>query len=121
MARIFVSGLFGTEDSTMKRLRSMSPVFGVGLRTGLTVALLAVSPSLFAWGPNAFYPTPMDPLMPSPEQAQQLRGEVSGVLETMRRAHWQSARREWTGVPVQEGHNRPDSGTSAYGPSSSER
>jgi hypothetical protein len=105
----------------MKRLRSMSPVSGVGFGAGLTVALLAVSPSLFAWGPSAFYPTPMDPPMPSPEQAQQLRGEVPGVLETMRRAHWQSARREWTGVPVQDDDNRPDSGTSAYEPSSSER
>ncbi|HSO81737.1 hypothetical protein [Thiocapsa sp.] len=99
----------------------MSPVFRVGLGTGLTVALLAVSPSLFAWGPSAFYPTPMDPSMPSPEQAQQMRGEAPGVLETMRRAHWQSARREWTGIPAQEGENRPDSGASADGPASSER
>ncbi len=94
----------------------MISVSRVRLGAALVMPLLAASPSLLAWGPSAFYPTPMDPVMPDPERAQQLRLEVPGVLETLRHAHRQSARQEWTGVPAQEGDNRPDSGTSASGP-----
>lgn len=87
----------------MNQSRSMKHVLSVMLSAVLTVPLLTASPSLLAWGPSALYPTPMDPLMPSPERAQQLRLEIPRVLETLRQAHRQSASQEWTGVPAQEG------------------
>jgi hypothetical protein len=73
-------GSFGTEESTMKRMRSMNLVLRVRIGAALAMPLLAASPSVVAWGPNAFYPTPVDPLMPGPERAQQLRIEVPGML-----------------------------------------
>jgi hypothetical protein len=99
----------------MKRMRSMNPVLRVRIGVALAVPLLAASPSVVAWGPSAFYPTPVDPLMPSPERAQQLRVQTPGVLEPLAHAHWQSARRGWTSVPVREGDNLPDSRASASG------
>jgi hypothetical protein len=99
----------------------MNLVFRVRIGFALAVPLLAASPSVIAWGPNAFYPTPVDTVMPGPERAQQLRGEVSGVLETLRYAHWHSARLGWTGGPVREGDNPGGSGASAYGQSSPDR
>jgi hypothetical protein len=120
-ASAFFSGLLVAEESTMTRVRSMNLVSRVMVGTALTVPLLAVSPSLFAWELSALYPTPMDPLMPDPERARQLRAEVPGVLDTLRYAHWKSARREWTGVPARDVDSRPDSGVSASGSSSSER
>jgi hypothetical protein len=97
----------------MKRMRSMNLVSKV--RIG--VSLLAASPSVVAWGPSASDPTPVDPLMPSPERAQELRVQTPGVLEPLAHAHWQSASRGWTGVPAREWSNLPDSGTSASGTS----
>jgi hypothetical protein len=101
-------------------MRSMNLVFRVRIGVALAVPLLAASPSVIAWGPKAFYPTAVDPVMPGPERAQQLRGEVPGALETLRYAHWQSARLGWTGVPVREGDKPGGSGASASGPSSPE-
>jgi hypothetical protein len=99
----------------MKRMRSMNPVLRVRIGVALAVPLFAASPSVGAWGPSAFYPTPVEPLMPGPERAQELRVETPGVLKPLGHAHWQSARRGWTGVPVREGDNLPDLGTSASG------
>jgi hypothetical protein len=99
----------------MKRMRSMNLVLRVRIGVALAVPLLAASPSVGAWGPSAFYPTPMEPLMPSPERAQELRVQAPGVLEPLAHAHWQSARRGWTSVPVREGDNLPDSRASASG------
>jgi hypothetical protein len=84
----------------MKRKRSMNLVLRVRIGAALAVPLLAASSSVVAWGPNAFYPTPVDPLMPGPDRAQQLRIEAPGMLKTLGGAHWQSARRGWTGAPA---------------------
>jgi hypothetical protein len=84
----------------MKRMRSMNLVSTVRIGAALAVPLLAASPSVVAWGPSAVYPTPVDPSMPGPERAKQLRIEAPGMLKTLRGAHWQSARRGWTGVPT---------------------
>jgi hypothetical protein len=81
----------------MKRMRPMSLVLRVRIAAALAVPLLAASPAVVAWGPNAFYPTSVDPLMPGPERAQQLRVEAPGKLKTLGGAHWQSARRGWAG------------------------
>ncbi|MEA1052720.1 hypothetical protein U5801_23330 [Lamprobacter modestohalophilus] len=104
----------------MTRWRSVQSPLGVRLGAGLLL-LFVVSPSLAAWGASAFYPTSVVPSMPEPERAQQLLAEPRGLIETLRAAHLQSARKGWMGVPGQPGSDLRHSGAAASGTSNSDR
>ena len=85
----------------MKRVGCM-PSSKAALTAALMACLVGASPMAIAWVPASFYLVSVDPVMPSPMQAQQLKAVSFGMLARVRHAHQQALSAGWIGMPARD-------------------